>query len=237
MNFLSSDFNSIIAEQFEFVKSLSGRAEKTANVLRHKASGKKIIYFNLKADVSVFRFLMGISHSNLPRVYSVEPSGGRCEIYEEFIDGITVGDVLQTGHYTESGMKKVVQGVCSALEVLHKNKIIHRDIKPENVIIDTRGNVKLIDFDAARVYDPSKSVDTTFAGTAGFAAPEQFSISQTDSRADIYAMGVLLNTMMTGEHPSTRLAKGKMGRIVTRCTMINPRKRYQSIGRLLEELL
>ena len=236
MNFLSSDFNSIIAEQFEFVKSLSGRAEKTANVLRHKASGKKIIYFNLKADVSVFRFLMGISHPNLPRVYSVEPSGDRCEIYEEFIDGITVGDVLQTGHYTESGMKKVVQGVCSALEVLHKNKIIHRDIKPENVIIDTRGNVKLIDFDAARVYDPSKSVDTTFAGTAGFAAPEQFAISQTDQRSDIFSLGIMMNIMLTGDHPSSSPYGGKYGKIIEKCIQTDPNKRYNNVSELAELL-
>ena len=72
--------------------------------------------------------------------------------------------------------------------VLHKNNIIHRDIKPENVIIDKYGNVKLVDFDSARVYKTYQSNDTSFTGTAGFAAPEQFAISQTDPRTDIFAL-------------------------------------------------
>lgn len=82
----------------------------------------------------------------------------------------------------------------------------------------------------------SQRADTTVLGTTGFAPPEQFGLSQTDCRADIYAMGVLLNVMLTGEHPSTRLAGGRYGHIVRRCTMTNPKNRYASALRLLEAL-
>ena len=58
--------------------------------------------------------------------------------------------------------------------------------------------------------------DTQILGTTGFAAPEQYGLSQSDGRADIYALGVLLNIMLTGEHPSRKLASGRMGRIVQR---------------------
>lgn len=68
------------------------------------------------------------------------------------------------------------------------------------------------------------------------AAPEQYGMSQSDGRADIYAVGVLLNIMLTGEHPSRKLAKGRMGRIVQRCTMVNPEKRYKNILHLMEVL-
>ena len=61
-------------------------------------------------------------------------------------------------------------------------------------------------------------------------------MSQSDSRADIYSVGVLINVMLTGEHPSRRLAPGRMGRVVERCTRINPQKRYKNVLRLMEAL-
>ena len=80
------------------------------------------------------------------------------------------------------------------------------------------------------------SADTQILGTTGFAAPEQYGLSQSDVRTDIYALGVLINVMLTGEHPSRNLAKGRMGRIVDRCTHVNPQRRYKNVLRLMEAL-
>ena len=108
-------------------------------------------------------------------------------------------------------------------------------MKPDNVIL--RGSeAVLIDFDASRIHKTAISEDTEILGTTGFAAPEQYGLSQSDGRADIYALGVLLNIMLTGEHPSRKLAGGRMGRIVQRCTMVNPEKRYKNILHLMEAL-
>jgi serine/threonine protein kinase len=73
-------------------------------------------------------------------------------------------------------------------------------------------------------------------GTDGYASPEQLGIAPTNSRTDIYAMGVLLNAMLTGQHPSRVLAKGKVGRIVLRCTQIDPGSRYQTAKQLMNSL-
>ena len=73
-------------------------------------------------------------------------------------------------------------------------------------------------------------------GTTGFAAPEQYGLSQTDGRADIYAMGILINVMRTGQHPSRKLAPGHLGRVVERCTQVMPQKRYPNVLRLMEAL-
>ena len=114
---------------------------------------------------------------------------------------------------------------------------VHRDVKPENVIL--RGSEAiLIDFDAARLHksEPDHETDTQILGTTGFAAPEQYGLSQTDVRSDIYSLGILINVMLTGQHPSKQLARGRLGRIVERCTHVNPQKRYQNVLRLMEAL-
>ena len=131
--------------------------------------------------------------------------------------------------------KQITRQLCQALWVLHSMGVVHRDVKPDNVII--RGNeAALIDFDASRVYKNEIQEDTQILGTTGFAAPEQYGLSQSDGRTDIYALGVLLNIMLTGEHPSRKLAGGRMGRIVQKCTMVNPNKRYKNILHLMEIL-
>src|SRR5699024_6653849 len=103
--------------------------------------------------------------------------------------------------------------ICKALWVLHSMAAVHRDIKPENVIL--RGSdAVLIDFDAARLHKPDHETDTQILGTTGFAAPEQYGLSQSDTRTDIYSLGILINVMLTGERPSKKLAEGHMGRVV-----------------------
>ncbi|MGN0171994.1 MAG: serine/threonine-protein kinase [Acutalibacteraceae bacterium] len=173
-----------------------------------------------------------ISHPNLPTVYEVLEDQGRVIVLEEYIDGMSVSAVLENGLYSEYGVQQVVSSVCDALEALHTFGIIHRDIKPENIMIDNDGHVTLIDFDAAKLYKPFHSEDTMLVGTAGYAAPEQFGIAQSDKRSDIFALGVLMNVMLTGDHPSKRMYHGKMAKIIQRCVQVDPNKRYPSAADL-----
>lgn len=139
------------------------------------------------------------------------------------MQGDTLSEILEGGLLTIAESKQIARQLCSALWVFHSMGMVHRDVKPDNVIIRGKEAV-LIDFDASRIYKSTIQEDTQILGTTGFAAPEQYGLSQSDGRADIYALGVLLNIMLTGEHPSRKLAGGRMGRIVQRCTMVNPSK-------------
>lgn len=158
---------------------------------------------------------------------------GEALVLEEYIEGDNLGRLLQGARFSVSETRDIVTQVCRALWVLHSMGAVHRDVKPENIILRGRDAI-LIDFDAARIHKPRLETDTQVLGTVGFAAPEQYGISQSDPRADIYSLGVLVNVMLTGEHPSRCLAPGRMGRIVERCTRVNPAKRYKNVLRLME---
>ena len=156
-------------------------------------------------------------------------------VLEEYVQGDPLSGLLQGVRMTPAQARKIALQLCRALWTLHSLGGIHRDVKPENVIL--RGDqAVLIDFDASRTYKNTLEEDTQILGTTGFAAPEQYGLSQSDGRTDIYAVGVLLNIMLTGEHPSRKLDPRRMGRIVQRCTMVNPAKRYKNILHLLEVL-
>ena len=203
--------------------------------LRNKESGKDLILRSLPNSLEAYHKLQNIRCANLPEIYDVMELDDGQIILEEYIDGITAAQVMEIGRYRHSGVKKVLFGVCDALTVLHDRGIVHRDVKPENVMIENSGRVVLIDFNASRV-ESVASRDTVIMGTIGYVSPEQLGLSQSDARTDIYAAGVLYNVMLTGQHPSVSIASGKAGRIIRKCTAVNPDERYQTAAELCSVL-
>ena len=227
------DFLRSFWEQFQLINVLSNKNGATVMRVRHIQLGQDMILKRYIVPVPAYECLKNFRHENLPEILdSVICEDGHI-VLEEFIQGISVADVA--GKYTYRGAKAVVTGVCRAVQSLHDLKIIHRDIKPENILISPKGIVKLIDLNASRV-PKGKSKDTVMLGTVGYASPEQLGVCESDERSDIYAIGVLLNVMLTGEHPSKSLAKGRAGKIVQKCTQIDPDSRYSSANELIQAL-
>lgn len=220
---------------FDKVLLLTDKNNCKAWKVRHHILGTQMVIHQFSEHINAYKILCDLKCDNLPTIYDVFSLSDGMIVLEEYIDGITVEEVAQTGHYRKSGAIKVLRGICNAMAVLHQNGIVHRDIKPENIMLDKNGRVCLIDFNASRSIT-QKSKDTVIMGTIGFAPPEQLGISHSDERTDIYAAGVLLNIMLTGKHPSIEIAKGKLGRIVRKCTNVNPHDRYSSAQKLYNSL-
>jgi serine/threonine protein kinase len=230
-------FLDTLKEQYSLVRICSSNNKGEVSQLRHKNLGHNIIKRVYHDTENVYEILHTLSHPNIPKVYEAVFDNDTITILEEYIDGLTVSDVLDSGLYKESGAVTIVLSLCDALHILHENGIVHRDIKPENVMIDNDGTVKLIDYNAAKLYKPHRSHDTHILGTTGYAAPEQFGITQSDRRTDIYALGILMNVMLTGEHPSKSFYHGRLAKIIEKCTRLNPDKRYQNITELKQDLV
>ena len=183
----------------------------------------------------MYRKLLPLTCPYLPQIMEVAEENGRIAVLEEYIEGDSLAELLRGVCFTAAEAREITWQLCQALWVLHSMGAVHRDVKPENVILRGRQAV-LIDFDASRLFKGEHSADTRILGTTGYAAPEQYGIAQSDERADIYSLGVLLNIMLTGKHPSKELTHGRWGRVVQKCTMVNPQKRYRSVLSLMEAL-
>lgn len=225
-----------LKKDFCIVRTLSDNNGATVLLLKHNALGRKLVLRRYSSPVLAYDYLKNYIFENLPEVYDSFYLDDCQVVLEEYIDGITVADVLENGLYTYSGAKKVLFGICCALAPLHTVGIVHRDIKPENVIVSKEGCIKLIDFNASRKYSAEAKKDTVPIGTIGYAPPEQLGLAQSSVQTDVYALGVLLNVMLTGKHPSNCLAGGKAGKIVLKCTQIDPQSRYPSVEKLMAEL-
>lgn len=188
------------------------------------------------AQLPVYQFLQVHPDPYVPEIYACVEDGEDLIILEEYLTGRNLAEILQEGVFSEPEAAAVITALCRALRPLHQARIICRDLKAENVMRTEDGKIRLVDFDIARQYQPGQHRDTQLLGTAGYAAPEQFGFRQTDGRSDIYALGVLLNMLVTGNFPTEQLTAGRLQPVVLRCTELNPADRYQRVEDLEEDL-
>lgn len=179
----------------------------------------------------------GLQLPQLPAIYRSTAFDGGWLVEEEFVDGIHLSELLEVYRPDVPQTCAIIAHLCRGLSALHQREIIHRDIKPENILITSAGRVALIDLDASSRPDPEKDRDTRLLGTVGYAAPEQFGFGRSDVRTDIFSLGVLMNTMLTGEHPSKTLASGPLRPVIQRCIAVNADQRYADTGLLLRDIL
>ena len=144
-----------------------------------------------------------ITHPNVLRVFDLGQIDGVPFVSMEYVRGLTMRDLLD--HATEvpySAALRISRQVCQGLAAVHEAGIIHRDIKPENVLLDPSGNVRLMDFGIAeRLGGRAPAAEGMVRGTPRYLAPEQILGKEFDTRADIFACGVLFYELFTGRLP------------------------------------
>lgn len=186
-------------------------------------------------NISVYQALQEIESEYLPKIYHVEEVEEGLLVAEEYIEGELLTDYIRNGKLTEEWCIDIANQICEAMNGLHNHQppIIHRDIKPSNIIINSKGELKLIDFDSARLYKADIDTDTRLLGTEKYAAPEQYGFSQTDCRSDIYSFGVVLEKFTDF---LTEKKQKQWKRLVEKCTLFAPESRYQSVSEIKYEL-
>jgi Tol biopolymer transport system component len=212
------------------------------------------------------QLLAALNHPNIAAIYGLEDSrDGVRAIVMELVEGTTL-----TGPVPIDDGIRIARQIAEAIEYAHDRGIIHRDLKPANIKVTPDGTVKVLDFGLAKLMDdvsdkavalagsmsPTLSLGATYAGvilgTAAYMAPEQAKGRPADRRSDIWAFGIVLYEMLTGDRmfggesvPETLasvmkdpITFGKLPentpaavrRLVSRCLERDPRRRLQSIG-------
>lgn len=159
--------------------------------------------------------LATLNHPNIVTIHDFGKTASYYYLLMEFVDGVNLRQAMGAAHFTPAQALAIIPPICEALQFAHDHQIIHRDIKPENILLDKNGDIKIADFGIARILEESTPLEpssgdsfkTLSGGTPGYMAPEQsINSNESDHRVDIYATGVVLYELLTGEAPSAKLS-------------------------------
>lgn len=200
-------------------------------------TGSRFVMRKLSAEsLKIYEILKTICHPNIVEVTDVFLHNDFLYVIEEYLEGDLISEAAAAKSFSKRRIFSIGKQLLGALSVLHEHNIIHRDIKPDNIMIDKRGNVKLIDFDIARVFLEEKNKDTVAKGSRNYAPPEQYGFSQSNRQTDIYALGITLNELATGTFPDKKICTGRLGRVVRRCIEFDPARRYRTAEQALKHM-
>jgi serine/threonine protein kinase len=214
------------------------------------------------------RAAAALAHPNIATIYALEEEGDELYLVSEYVRGNTLREELTRGPLPAARLVETAIEITRAIGAAHAEGIIHRDLKPDNVMRTATGSIKILDFGLARALvswadedlTPTLTRSGTLLGTPAYMAPEQIRGSRVDTRADLFAAGVMFYELTTGVHPFDGTAIGlTLHRILTespqtfaqrgiqapaglwpiveRCLQKDPEARYASAAELLADLL
>lgn len=174
-------------------------------ILRNELqSPKHRVRFILEREI-----LSSLEHPNIARLYDggITESGSPYLVME-YVDGTPVSSFCKNNHCTLDKKLELFHQICAAVQHAHLNLIVHRDLKPDNIYVTQKGIVKILDFGIAKIIDtelPAEKLVQTDSGlrlmSVQYAAPEQITIDKITTATDVYALGLLLYEMLTGQKP------------------------------------
>jgi serine/threonine protein kinase len=207
---LSSVVLAALGQRYEILAEAGHGSMGNVYKARDRETGETVALKLLKPEIASDQAMMDrfknellfarkITHKNVCRVYEFNRAAGVAYTSMEFVEGESLRSVLN--RFGGLPLRKSIDlslQICSGLKEAHAQGIVHRDLKPENVMIDSQGNVKIMDFGIARSMEAVTRLTGTMVGTPAYMAPEQVSGKPVDYRTDIYSLGLMLYEMFTG---------------------------------------
>ena len=245
----------LVAGRFRLERPLGHGGMGAVYLAHHTALDRevaiKVLPVELSAEASFAkrfereaRSMARMDHPHIVRVYDFgRTQDGHPYFVMEFIDGCDLHHLIQNGKIDVPQALQIVTQICDALSYAHSMGIVHRDIKPSNVLIDRQGRVKIADFGLARPMEERKAESSALTqsgsvlGTLEYMAPEQLMGKPADHRADIYALGVLIYELLTGDVPrgawrppsGVKPMDARLDEVVQRALQPKPEDRYQQV--------
>ncbi len=220
---------SLLGGRFEILSELGAGGMGVVYKARDRTLNELVALKMLKGDVwgdsdrlerlkDELKLARKIAHPNILRTFDFGEADGRPFISMEFVRGVTLRQLMdRSGRLPLTAGLRTARQLCRGLAAAHAESVLHRDIKPENLLIEHTGNAKLMDFGIARSLArtrPSQTEPGSIIGTPFYLAPEQLEGLEADQRADLYACGVVLYEIFTGQLPFS--TQGTIFEIISR---------------------
>jgi serine/threonine protein kinase len=218
----------------------------------------RVSRFQREAEV-----LASLNHPNIAAIHSLEKANGAFFLVLELVEGETLDERIRRGPIPVDEALDIAKHICEALETAHEKGIVHRDMKPANIKLTSNSNVKVLDFGLAKVREAGTEATTLsnsptlmtgasapgmILGTAAYMAPEQARGKSVDKRADIWAFGVIMYELLSGNRlykgetvadtlsavlhgePDLEKVQLQFRLLLQRCLEKDPKKRLRDIG-------
>jgi eukaryotic-like serine/threonine-protein kinase len=242
-----------------------GAVYKAQDSVLSRTVAVKIIRPDLASDPSLLQrfkqeviLARQVSHRNVIRLYDIAEGDGITYITMEYVEGTDLRTYVELNAPVSIGKSiDLITQVVSALQSAHAEDVVHRDLKPGNIMVQPSGRVTVMDFGLARSLVNDGGTKTgVVMGTIDYMSPEQARGAHVDGRSDIFAVGLILYEMLTGEVPhksesavATLVKRAQerakspselnrsippgLSKVISKCLEINPKDRYQTAEELL----